>query len=735
VELNGTPIEIPSRPAQSLLAYLILNPGKSFRREKLAGLLWPDSDETAARNNLRQTLWRLRKAVGDGYIVSDKFSIAFDSNADYNLDAAMLEDGAVETESADALIRSVSVYEGRLLPGFYDDWVTLEAERLEAVFQDRIQMLIDRLTEEGRWREVRVWAEWWLAQGQVPEPAYRALMMAHAGLGDLASVAAVFQRCIEALEEELGVEPSQETQELFHKLTSGKIVPKALARGTKSGPTMKLPLQPTPFIGRNDELSRLAALLADPTIRQVTILGPGGMGKTRLAIEAARAQGDAFADGVYFVSLAPLDDPFLIISSIAEAINFSFHVRDQREQWEADYQTEQLMDYLSQKQMLLVLDNVEHLLTSALPSLEEWKRGAEELVADIIQDAPKIKILATSRERLSLQGETLFALDGLEFPKRLQPEERLDIETYSAVELFVKSARRVQPEFELTPDNLAAVIDICRLVEGMPLGVELAAAWVELLSPAEIDTEIQNNLDFLETTLHDIPSRQRSLRSVFETTWKRLTEPEQAVFQQLSIFRGGFTREAAQTVTSASLSVLMPLVNKSLLRPDFKGRYQIHKLLRQFGTERLAASPADETAIRDRHCEYYAAFLNKKETDLIGPNQGKAFAEIEVEIDNARVAWSWAVAQAKFDEMEQLMESLGEFYRVRGKLDEGHDSFYPTALTLGWSGFYTPEVLPDNHQTFDETMQILDSNGPSRKNKNRAQSILGKVLARYSRFY
>jgi predicted ATPase len=293
----------------------------------------------------------------------------------------------------------------------------------------------------------------------------------------------------------------------------------------------------------------------------------------------------------------------------------------------------------------------------------------------------------------------------------------------------------VRPGFALTPDNLASVSDVCRLVEGMPLGIELAATWAELLSPAEIVIELQNSLDFLETTLRDIPSRQRSLRSVFEATWARLTETEQAVFQQLSIFRGGFTRAAVQTVTGVSLPVLMVLINKSLLRVDFKGRYQIHELLRQFGAERLAASPTDEAATRDRHCNYYAAFLNDKETDLIGPKQGQAFAEIEVEIDNVRAAWNWAVAQAKFDEMEQLMESLCEFYRIRGKLDEGYETFNPTARTLGWPGFYTPEVLPDNRQTFDETMHILDANGSGRENKNRTQAILSKVLARYSRFY
>jgi predicted ATPase len=310
-----------------------------------------------------------------------------------------------------------------------------------------------------------------------------------------------------------------------------------------------------------------------------------------------------------------------------------------------------------------------------------------------------------------------------------------DIETCSAVQLFVKSAGRVRPGFELTSDNLAGVIDICRLVDGMPLGIELAAAWVELLSPAEIVTEIQNSLDFLETTLRDFPSRQRSIRSIFESTWNRLTDTEQEVFQQLSIFRGGFTRKATQTMTGTSLPVLMALVDKSLLRRDFEGRYQIHELLRQFGLDRLAKFPAAEAEARDRHCAYFAAFLKRQEADLFGHNQGKTLAEIEVEIDNVRVAWNWAVAQAKFDEIEQFMESLCEFYRIRGELDEGSETFYPAALTFGWQGFRTPEILPDSRQIFDETMHMLGSDASGRQNDDRTQDILGKVLARLSRFY
>ena len=222
VKLEGKPVEITSRPAQSLLAYLILNAPKSYRREKLAGLLWPNSDDTNARNNLRQALWRLRQELGEEYFLTDRSSVGFNPQSDYRLDADLLQNGLDEVTPVEIIIQAVAAYDGQLLPGFYDEWVMLEQERLQAIYEDRMQLLLARLVEESRWRETREWAERWIAQGQVPEPAYRALMMAAAGLGDQAGVAAVFQRCAEALAEEVGVEPSPATLDLFEKLTSGE---------------------------------------------------------------------------------------------------------------------------------------------------------------------------------------------------------------------------------------------------------------------------------------------------------------------------------------------------------------------------------------------------------------------------------------------------------------------------------------------------------------------------------
>ncbi|MCB0164713.1 MAG: AAA family ATPase, partial [Anaerolineae bacterium] len=311
INRDGQVIEIPLRPAQSLLAYLLLNADKSIRREKLAGLLWPDSDEASARNNLRQTLWRLRSVIGEDYFVTDRVAVGFNAQADYRLDADTLQTAVTATTSADQLMVIVSVYEDRLLPGFYDEWVLLEQERLQALFEDRMQRLLDRLVEAGRWREAREWAEWWIARGQQPEPAYRALMLAQAGLGDRAGVAAAYQRCVEVLDEEFGVEPSAETRALYQRLIN-KENPVAETVEPTSHPTTPTPSAPTGrsvsppafldetnepmtvgdlFIGRERELARLDQLLAQTITGRgqvAFVIGEAGQGKTSLLRAFAR---------------------------------------------------------------------------------------------------------------------------------------------------------------------------------------------------------------------------------------------------------------------------------------------------------------------------------------------------------------------------------------------------------------------------------------------------------------
>jgi predicted ATPase/DNA-binding CsgD family transcriptional regulator len=398
-----------------------------------------------------------------------------------------------------------------------------------------------------------------------------------------------------------------------------------------------LPVQITPFVGREAEIAALGDLLQQEGVRLVTIVGAGGMGKSRLAIEVANRQSETFADGVYFVPLAPLRSARQIVHVIIDTLGLSLSPGDDP--------NAELMRYLGDKQLLLLLDNFEHLVPGA------------PLLNEILGAAPEVTLLTTSREKLNLTSETVYGLAGLAYSDWETPEEAV---SSSAGQLFIQSAQRSRPEFEINKENVRSVAAICRLVEGMPLGILLATAWVDVLSTAEIAAEIQDNTDFLETEMQDVPARQRSFRAVFETSWERLTQAERALFEQLSVFRGGFTYQAAREVGGASPRDLAGLVNKSFLQRDpDSGRYSVHELLRQYAGERLSQTPDREVAVRDRHCTYFSKFMDLSYNDFYGAKSKETVKAIEADIDNVWSAWDWAIKNTRIRDLHRSMDGLG----------------------------------------------------------------------------
>jgi len=693
VELDGESLTIRSRPAQSLLAYLILNAGVAHRRERVAGLLWPESAEANARGNLRHALWRVRKALGTcpqtgrSYIQADDLTVGLDTQADYWLDVAIVEREGEEGSTADALIEAVSVYGGELLPGFYDDWVTLERERLRAQFERRMQWLMDRLVEEERWSEVAERGEDWIALGNTPEPAYRALMVAHSALGDQSGVAAAYQRCVEALRQELDVEVSQQTRKLYQRLSGGEpMAADAVSRSdTHDGaasPRHNLPVQAIPFVGREAELTDIATCLGDPNCRLLTLVGPGGSGKTRLAIETGATRVDDFEHGVWFVPLAGVRSPGGLVPAIASALGFSFLAGgDPRGQ---------LLSYLRKRELLLILDNLEHLLDGT----EQIPDGASNLVTAIVEAAPKLKVLTTSRAALRVLHEQLYPVTGMAYPAqgagRAGEDAARAAASYSAIVLFVQGARWVAPRFRLGADNVSEVIRICDLVTGMPLGILLASSWVRMLSPQQIVAQLKGNLDLLETDLRDVPARQRSMRAVFDHSWVLLSDRERTVMQALSICRGGFTFEAAQAVAGASLADVRMLVDRSLVQPLEGARYQIHELLRQYADEQLTQTPGELMAARDRHAAYFATALATWGEEFKGLRQRDALAEMDLDIDNARAAWDWAAQTAAVDHLARAVRGLGHYYYRRARSREGTTAFESGVAHLERAGKLKP---------------------------------------------
>lgn len=414
-------------------------------------------------------------------------------------------------------------------------------------------------------------------------------------------------------------------------------------------PHHNLPSQITPFIGRETELHDLFHKIRDQGTRLVTLLAPGGMGKTRLGLAIAEKLLPSFPDGVTFVSLAPLKSSSDIVPTIASQSGYLFQ-RNNRTS------AQQLIDFFSNRKALLILDNFEHLLDGA------------SFVVELLQAAPELCVLVTSREKLNLSGEVVYSLEGLDYPSALDEH----VHMYSAVQLFIQCAQRTRPTFN-PDDKFADIIRICQLVQGFPLAIELAAAWVEVLPPVEIAIEITASLDFLSSSLRDLPERQRSMRAVFESTWRRLTEEERTAFMKLSVFRGGCTRRAAQTVAGVGLRTLTILADKALVSWSTETeRYTIHELLRQYAADALEQAQEGE-AVRNAHSLYYGTAMAERESHLKDKRQLEALKDISTDLDNVIAGLLWALQRG--DDVAGLayIKTLGLFYHIRSRYQEAAD--------------------------------------------------------------
>ncbi len=429
-----------------------------------------------------------------------------------------------------------------------------------------------------------------------------------------------------------------------------------------------LPPQSTPFVARQTEVALAVETLKKDSCRLLTLFGPGGVGKTRLAIQTAAELISDYQEGVFFIPLAPVRSPAHMVSNIAATLNFSFHG--------SENQKLQLLNYLRRKQLLLIMDNFEHLLEGV------------GLMADILEAAPQIKILSTCRERLNFAGEQVLEIQGLDIPESDVLE---NLEQHGIIQLFLNAARRSNPQFTLKDEETSAVIRICQLVAGMPLGLELAAAWVRIYSCKEIADKIEQNLQFLESTRPDIPNRHRNLYAVCDYFWEQLSEGERAILRKLSIFRGGFHSQAAWHVAGASTFFLSALMDRAFLRKvtisaatrkdissqaeAWRVRYEMHAVLRQFSAEKLANHSQEFQQAQTRHGSYFADFLHHREERLKGKEQQAALEQIMAEIDNIRSAWKWAINDHQFKLVEKAFPALDQSYHHIKWLDEGAATF------------------------------------------------------------
>ena len=709
VKYKKKTVNISSRPAQSLFAYLTQSAGTSHRREKLAGMLWPDSLEETARDNLRHALWRLRKAfpseLASVYLLADDLSIAFNASTEYWLDAAALET-LQESAATEELITTLSEYRGELLPGFYEEWVVLEREHLHSIFEHHMARLLARLEEERRWLDILEWGERWIKLGQKPEPAYRALMKAHGAKGDMSKVAATYARCVKSLKE-LGVEPSGQTRVLYERLTADEefleVGPAtAVKKPRELSPKTNLPAPLTSFVGREREIEEVNRLLS--TTRLLTLIGSGGIGKTRLAIQAARDLTRSFQDGVWWVELAPLTDSALVPQATAHALG----VRESPNK----SLTESLKEALQEKKLLLILDNCEHLISASA-----------QLAYELLSSCVDLKILTTSREALDIPGETILRVPALSFPVLAHMSQLQNLREFESIQLFTERAVAVRPDMALTPENAFAVTQICHRLDGIPLALELAAARIKLLTLDEIARRLDDRLSLLTQGSRIALPRHQTLRATIDWSYELLSEPEGLLLRRLAVFAGGFQLNAAETVAAGGairksqiLDLLENLINKSLVlvqHPEAgedPTRYGMLETIREYGREKLIEA-AEEEEVRRRHLDFFAAFAERAQEGIYSKEQAMWFKRLDREVDNLRLALDWAVEasdQGKHFGRRSISES--QFVIIR-------------SLSLFWERGFRAEII----ETLRKVL-VRDAGNDPTAERARALDVGGFLL-------
>ncbi|MCX6046368.1 MAG: BTAD domain-containing putative transcriptional regulator, partial [Chloroflexi bacterium] len=688
-----------TRKDRALLAYLAVT-GTLHSRETLAGLLWSELPEASARRNLRHTLSHLQKVIGPPWLTVAR-GVALTKEHPWSVDVqtlrttveSLISGQSVATsgndpETIERLNRVLDLYRGEFLQGFYlqhaehfEEWVLAQREASRLLALQGLEALVERCLLQGAYGVGLTATRRLLQLEPWSEPAHCLQMQLLAQSGRRADALAQYERCRQVLAAELRIEPLPTTTALYHQIQTGHYTwlgarrPAAVVVASSPEPQLGReagairPVTPnnllTPlaeFIGRQTELDFIQQRLGTSDCRLLTIVGPGGMGKTSLAHAAAQAilhtQSTTFPNGIYFVALAGLDlDKHQaaggwLVTTIAKCIGCELTAGLSPQV--------QLQHYLRQRRLLLILDNFEHVL------------AATATVLALLTQAPALTVLITSRTRLNVRGETVLTLAKLSLPSPTtlvtQPQ---GWPTSEAVAMFVQRAQFLDPNFTLNATNLEAVLSICRLVDGLPLGIELATSMLPMLSCAELAQKLRQSLDFLEADMHDLPVEQRTLRAVFERSWGLLALPEQTLLAKVAIFPATFHWAAAQVIAEATLPVLTRLIDQSLVTTTPDGRYTLHPSVHAFALEKLAQTPVQGEALRRRYAHFYLDFLAQKEWDLKGAASAVVTAQIYLELDHLRLAWRLAINDWLPTALLPSLHLFFFIFELQGLLAEG----------------------------------------------------------------
>ena len=682
VEIAGLPVRPGTRKTLALLAFLAIS-RRQHRRESLINLLWPDYAKSSGQASLRNSLHPLREAIGGSRLDASRDSVGLKPGGDTWIDVErfrglIAQCGAhghrmdqVCAACRKPLGAAAELYRGDFLSGFglpdsanFDDWQPAQTEALRS----DMELCFDRLTlclrEQGDPGRAIRYACTWLERDRMNETAHRRLMDLYVMSGQRTAALRQYEACAQILQEELGAEPESETKQLFEHIRDDDItVTKPAFRRPDGAFSNNLPHQPTRFFGRGKQMQAIRKLLPETHI--LTLTGAGGCGKTRLALETASTLLEEHEDGVWLVELAPLSDPALIPHAVAAAL-------DVTEQAGTPVM-ETLVSYLRRKQLLLVMDNCEHLI-------DECAR----VVAGLSGSCRSLSVIATSREPLNVPGEVIWRVPSLEFP----PENCLDdlkipeLSAFAAVELFMDRAASAMPAYTLTDPNAAAAAQICRRLDGIPLAIELAAARLRALTVEQILAGLDDRFRLLSEGSRTAPARHRTLRAAIDWSYDLLSPKEKTLFRRFSVFAGGFTLAAAESICADEgadgliasgdiLNLTAHLVDKSMVqREEQEGhaRYRLLESVRQFALEQLVESGEAENA-KARHADYY--LKPAQEVEFFGQEHVAWLRKLDAEHNNVRAALAWSLDGEQVELGQRSTEALWWFWYVRGHMSEG----------------------------------------------------------------
>lgn len=700
-----------TRKAEALFFYLAVTQ-RTHTRDALAALLWAEDDQQRARKNLRDITSNLRELLGD-YLLITRSTITFDNSQSYWLDTERFQSHLQQATPALAIeetLCAIDLYRGEFLEGFhvrgaptFEEWMLFEREHLHKAYIQGQYTLATRYLDNQDYHAAVLVTQRLLAIEPWQERAHRQQMMGLAGSGRINEALAQYATCCRVLADELGLEPMAETTALYHQIRSGAYNPVEPKRAGGQGDKVlmdqpvsqspshlvsqspghlvarsphNLPRQLTPFFGRTLEIAAACAKLQQPDCFWLTLIGVGGVGKSRLALKIGETLLPYFRDGVWFVSLLDIVPGKTLeeqlVATIGKALRITFTG--------AESLKPQLLAYLEEKQLLLILDNFEHL------NSEEWLEEvpdrplgyrlspglAAATVYDLLQETHQLKVLITSRHRLNYQAEHFFTVDGLPLPEAEEVEAwqagQLAVTPllrYDSIALFAQRAAHSSATFVMNEENVTAIVQICRLLEGLPLGIELAATLIQRYTCTQIARLLEDHYAILATTFHDLPARHRSIEATLAYSWQLLGPDDALILAQCAIFRDSFTHAAAMALTGAMPSQLQRLEDQMLLHPLGARRYTMHRLMRQYALQQLQATPAVEQAVRERHCCYFVQFLK----EIIAERSqldAQAFNAVQEEMGNIYSSWEWAVEQGRFALLHQLLPPLTRIWTLAG---------------------------------------------------------------------